>query len=191
MVLLLFVRFVAGFFSALCSAPGFRPGGRLPFFGSPKKGSKERRPDAFAPRVARGALWCSVSSARVELAAFTSFSALKQAPRSQMLRALRACRRALRSSPKPTGPTSQHQPHLASHRARLVCASRVKKMGLRPFPHTVPGEAVPRAASLFGARAQPRRVKREAHFSLLLLGPRGRRRGAQGFGAAREARINL
>ena len=34
-----------------CSPPGCRPGSRVPFFASPKKGTKERRPDCRALRA--------------------------------------------------------------------------------------------------------------------------------------------
>ncbi len=40
--------------------PGCAPGGAVPFFVSPKKGTKERRPGCGAPRCARGSLRCSV-----------------------------------------------------------------------------------------------------------------------------------
>lgn len=37
-----------------CSPPGFRPGSRPPFFASPKKGGKERRPRCLRPWLRQG-----------------------------------------------------------------------------------------------------------------------------------------
>jgi hypothetical protein len=60
--------------------PGVRPGGRLTFFCFAKrKSAKKRRPHCACPSAAlRGNLRCSRRRPAAELAAFTSFTALRQ-----------------------------------------------------------------------------------------------------------------
>ena len=75
----------------LCHQAGSRPGGRVTFFASPKKVTKERRPRIRRP-AARGSLWCSGRGCIAELAALRS---AQTAAMSQMLK------RAARATPAP------------------------------------------------------------------------------------------
>ena len=72
-----------------------------------KKVTKEKATPTEAVGLGPTALRCSVFGARAELAAFTSFTALKQAARSQLTkRASARGPKPLRSSTPPTGPKS-------------------------------------------------------------------------------------
>ena len=90
------------------AASGCAPDRAVPFLCFAKeKEPKERRPDGGGP--ARAGLLCGARSLgpRAELAAFTSFTALKQAARSQFTkRAVARGPKPLRSSTPPTGPKS-------------------------------------------------------------------------------------
>ena len=144
---------------ALLRQAGSRPGGRVTSSVSPEEVTKKRRPGDVAPRAARGALRCSVFAASRRTRYAPCRRCARTAARSQKWWGAHApgCK-ALRFSPTPTGGA-----RLAAHRPTT---------GRSPW----------RTAPLI------KPMRSEMWLVLLLLfGPRGRRRGAQGFGAARSA----
>ena len=103
------------------------------------------------------ALWCSCFGARAKLASFAALTALRQTARSQLTkRADARGPKPLRSSTPPTGPKSNP-----------VVASQLSHASLRI------------------GRAKRPVIVRCAASRIWCSGPRGWRRGAQGFGAAR------
>jgi hypothetical protein len=145
------------------AAPGFRPGSRPPFLYRQERRQRSD-PCLLGPRVARATLRCSVFAARAQLASFTTFTALRQTARSQFTKR-------------------------AAHAAAKPCAAQLVRRG----------ETNTSLASLrIGAKAHRcARARCEARCGQgklrsndrIALGPRGRRRGAQGFGAARDSAL--
>jgi hypothetical protein len=140
------------------------PTADLLFFASPKK-SRQKKGD---PTVAVGlwptALRCSVFGARAKLALFAALTPLRQTSRSQLLmRAIARGPKPLRSSTPPTGPKSNTGRCFATSHPHLAS-------------HRARGEA-----DASSCRCEARRI--------WCSGPRGWRRGAQGFGAACAARF--
>ena len=129
---------------------GYAPDRAVTFFCFAKRKSpKKRRPRRRRSGWGRTALRCSVFGARAELAAFTSFTALRQAARSQFTkRAVARGPKPLRSSTPPTGPKSNtslaaraFHPHLGAdakrgewRRNRSMCAACPKHGNDRPNP---------------------------------------------------------
>jgi len=145
------------------AAPGFRPGSRPPFLCRQERRQRSD-PCRLGPRCARAALRCSVFAARAQLASFTTFTALKQTARSQLTKR-------------------------AAHAAAKPCAAQLVRRGRRT-PDSPRCASARWRVALLAPNAKRGGIGKVCEANdRIALGPRGRRRGAQGFGAARASAL--
>jgi len=145
------------------AAPGFRPGSRPPFLYRQERRQRSD-PCLLGPCCARAALRCSVFAARAQLASFTTFTALKQTARSQLTKR-------------------------AAHAAAKPCAAQLVRRGRRT-PDSPRCASARWRVALLAPNAKRGGIGKVCEANdRIALGPRGRRRGAQGFGAARASAL--